>query len=160
MKTFLNDWTNWTNIDFEKARNDQNYQILQNSWLEQRLFLENSLLALGDHPLSQQISDEWNSLVPHFPNLEGFTQITNFEEILYTKKFQIKFDENSGSIVFLVFNGVQWAAQNRPLGVFQYQVLTPNNYSNYLSTYGYCDWETDCPWFQLVGKFQGIFLCV
>jgi hypothetical protein len=152
VKTFLNDWTNWTNADFEKARPDANYQLLQYSWIEQRAFLDNAIVALGNHPLAQRILDAFSELVAEKPDLRGFKQQNNLSQIFTTKNFQIKFDENSGAVIYFVdnVNKVNWASTDRPLGLFQYQVLTPNNYSNYLSTYGYCDWLTDCPWFELV----------
>jgi hypothetical protein len=46
-KTFLNDFTHWSNSEFEAAKNGSNFALMVNSWIEQRSFITNALRALS-----------------------------------------------------------------------------------------------------------------
>lgn len=85
MQGYLNDFRNWSNADFGKASNQPNYAKLYNSWVDQRAFVTNAVLALNSSakyaPLAKQMQDSLAALRPPSPpdpSSEGYTSIPKY----------------------------------------------------------------------------------
>jgi len=55
VKTFLQDTSNWNNNQFNAVKTRANYQTMVNSWVEQREYIEQAVVALGNSSFAQQL---------------------------------------------------------------------------------------------------------
>jgi hypothetical protein len=154
VKTFLHDWENWSNLAFGQVMNDPNFVLLRDSWKEQRHFIYFAIDALQNHPLVSLISKEVIQLLPKEPNLAGFTRVKKFvNELFECGRFNIAFGPHGGlSYLNDKVSGVDWVpitTTNYSAAQFVYTTFSEQDFINYIDQYGYCDWRTDCPWFEL-----------
>eukprot|EP01089_Gocevia_fonbrunei_P013483 TRINITY_DN3465_c0_g3_i3.p1 TRINITY_DN3465_c0_g3~~TRINITY_DN3465_c0_g3_i3.p1 ORF type:complete len:696 (-),score=157.49 TRINITY_DN3465_c0_g3_i3:338-2425(-) len=167
IKEYPDDWSNWSNDQFEKARSGTNYKIAENSWLEQRSFLLNALSELSKSKkyefLVNEIKYEWAKIALHNapdPTAQHFVEIPQNE---WTKDFTldngwtIQFDKITGGLQKLNVvkkNGekANWASGDQLLGEYIYHTYDNNDYQNFFANYSY---DPTSPWVQKdFGKFN------
>ncbi|PRP79015.1 hypothetical protein PROFUN_13257 [Planoprotostelium fungivorum] len=139
VKTYLKDFDNWSNEDFDKVRYGNNYQILINSWLDQRSYLDATIALLTNHSIIyNQIKKEIGELKTKKPTGLGWKKIENPLEQMWISKFSIGFGED-GSINHLLdtVSGKTYADLSHPLGSFVYNTYDNSDYDEYLTQYPY-----------------------
>eukprot|EP00027_Filamoeba_sp_ATCC50430_P016410 CAMPEP_0168573388 /NCGR_PEP_ID=MMETSP0413-20121227/18503_1 /TAXON_ID=136452 /ORGANISM="Filamoeba nolandi, Strain NC-AS-23-1" /LENGTH=745 /DNA_ID=CAMNT_0008606625 /DNA_START=90 /DNA_END=2324 /DNA_ORIENTATION=- len=153
VKTFLDDWENWSNEQFESVKQNDNYQLLVNAWVEQRDYVYNAIQILGSHPLSTIIKEEINQLKPRKPNLTSYNKVTDLSQVFRCGNVDVSFDGTSGAITYLhdrytgrTFAQGPGSVDNFGLGQFVYQSYSQEDFENFFGNYLNCDWKTDCSW--------------
>jgi hypothetical protein len=86
--------------------------------------------------------------------LAGFTRVKKFvNELFECGRFNIAFGPHGGlSYLNDKVSGVDWVpitTTNYSAAQFVYTTFSEQDFINYIDQYGYCDWRTDCPWFEL-----------
>jgi hypothetical protein len=148
VKTFLADSTNWKNADLERNRHTaKNFLTIQNSWFEQRSFIDMAVEALFDHPLRKHIEDNMKYRKASISrDLSSYTPVkqTRFN----AGRFTIQFDNQTGQITTLIDNLTKrsWASTSNPLLTLLYRSYNSTDYDKFFAEYFYCD---DCPWAPL-----------
>eukprot|EP01090_Pellita_catalonica_P011857 TRINITY_DN2446_c0_g1_i1.p1 TRINITY_DN2446_c0_g1~~TRINITY_DN2446_c0_g1_i1.p1 ORF type:complete len:760 (-),score=113.06 TRINITY_DN2446_c0_g1_i1:691-2970(-) len=160
VKTFLDDWVNYSNADFhrtKKLESATNYRIMENSWIEQRSFLTNALKALTKDPryapLLTQILGEFAELKPSplkFEHLDvhGFTKVPQSE---WSQPFAFgnvvaQLNISAGFLDKVSVGGVEVAAGgNTFLGRYEYHTYTEKEdyLEKFWPDYTYCP---SCTW--------------
>ncbi|KAH3758229.1 glycoside hydrolase [Pelomyxa schiedti] len=141
VKTNLHDETNWSNEQFEAVRNESNFVTMENSWREQRAYLDNAILSLGENSsLAQQIYDELEKLRPAIPDPlnNGYTSVpltTSFA----CGDLVFQFDSTQGGLSLLnnIKTGHNWASTEKQVAAFVYQTFDNTDFDNYLNEYFY-----------------------
>ncbi|ELR18406.1 uncharacterized protein ACA1_138180 [Acanthamoeba castellanii str. Neff] len=150
VKTFLNDFTHWSNSEFEAAKNGSNFALMVNSWIEQRSFITNALRALSSsdkyEPLARTIEANLQALKPKGPpnpQALGYAAVAreDWARVFQCGELVLAFDPTNGAINYLYDKAkrAQWAngATCHSLGLFQYSTYDQGDYTNYIGTYGY-----------------------
>jgi hypothetical protein len=124
---------NYTNVEFHAARDAGvgTYIQSESSWNEQRIIgTEYAMAALEDHPLAASIATAVQELIPKPPDTSGFAPIplnsaSNVVNVTFPGGVvSLSFDEGSGAITQLAFNGgASFASGTYPLGEFVYQTV-------------------------------------
>jgi hypothetical protein len=165
-KTHLKDYLNYAKEDFEAARQrnvvtpkagrndfgtfnienradtgDDNspptsYQAFEQSWAEQRDYLNKSLDMLKTPSLRHVADSALENLVPKPNSLESFTRFTPDRE-LESNFFRVRFDRQSGGIVSLTDkqSGRQWCSPNGAIGRFVYEIFSAESYQRFYKCY-------------------------
>ena len=133
------DTVNWTNAAFEKARKQANYVNSENSWVEQRQFLNLTLEASYGHPLYDYISNALEDLNPVVPSIAGFKSVDPSQTFkLINGTVTIGFDKIGGWIDNLVYsNTYTFASSKNPLAVLSYHTYNESDYHYMNSIYDY-----------------------
>ncbi len=147
IKTFLHDFVNWSNQLFEQNRNQSNFLNCELSWDEQRQYLLSAVTVLHNEDLLNLLVNELDQYSVGVPSTRGFTQITNFDELIDVGFAVLKLDANSGGINYYYDKkmGQNFADETHLLAQFAYQTLNADNFTNYLNSYLYCPLK-DCLW--------------
>ena len=115
----------------------------EQSWIEQRAFLDLTLEASEGHKLHDYITTNLKSLQPVLPDMN------DFKEIDPTKQIDVHTSTNtsasigfapSGAINHLVFTAIKddvYATNDRYLGVFTYHTYNETDFEYMASYYGY-----------------------
>jgi len=154
VKTFLHDWSHWSNAAFHSVRNNSNFQMMEESWVEQRQYITKAIAALGTHPLAERIRHTLQVLEPYVPNTSGYNKITNFDgKKLQCGRYTLAFTANGGGISYLYDSVTRrhWASDTNVLAKFIYTTFSESDFSTFLDQYAYCNWRKECPWF--IGDF-------
>eukprot|EP01114_Cavostelium_apophysatum_P014791 TRINITY_DN3921_c0_g1_i1.p1 TRINITY_DN3921_c0_g1~~TRINITY_DN3921_c0_g1_i1.p1 ORF type:complete len:770 (+),score=169.72 TRINITY_DN3921_c0_g1_i1:47-2311(+) len=151
VKTFLNDWGNWSNAAFEKVRTLPNYELMINSWIEQRQFIVNAVAALGDSPLVEDIERELDELVPNVPDTSSYTPVKDLTKRFKIGDFEIGFNGTNGGInhLFSSHNNWTYSTEQNQLGQYSYQTLDSEDVWTFLKDYMNCDPLTVCTWAEM-----------
>ena len=136
------DDVNWRNEDFEKARNNSNYRNCENSWMEQRKFVNLTFEATEGHPLHSFISKKLSNLKPIIPSLSNFIPVdpvNNFT--LFNATLEVHFDPVSGAITWLNYlrndYSYVFADINNPLAVISYHTYNESDFDAMAAAYDY-----------------------
>ena len=136
------DTIHWTNEEFRKVMNEQNFQIAKNSWLEQRAFTNLTLQALGTHPLAKMMLNELETTKPTPFSLEGCKELPLLNPVQYFTingtKLLIQFDKKYGYLSGLeISDKGQWLIKNAPFGQVVYYTYNETDYLNFANQYNY-----------------------
>eukprot|EP01120_Amphizonella_sp_Union-15-10_P001488 TRINITY_DN1159_c0_g2_i1.p1 TRINITY_DN1159_c0_g2~~TRINITY_DN1159_c0_g2_i1.p1 ORF type:complete len:394 (-),score=77.73 TRINITY_DN1159_c0_g2_i1:9-1190(-) len=158
------DWVNWPNADFQRVVNSPNYQIMIESWIEQRDYIYYAIKQLGNHPLASQINEAIAALKPPVPNIRGYTPLSDWGTTISAGNFDISFS-STGAISYLVDKTTrrQWSSSTYPIGQFTYDSLSNQDVDAFLKEYTICQ---SCGWwvpkdfgkFNLSGDFHASWL--
>ena len=136
------DNVNWTNNMFETARKGRHYQDCQNSWLEQRLFLNLTLEACSGHPLHDYIMASLEQLIPQVPSLKDYYIVTPNESFsLFGGAVNVAFDSEGGWIYQLDYvissRTHHLASKTNPLAFLTYHTYNESDFEYFNSLYDY-----------------------
>jgi hypothetical protein len=71
--------------------------MMEDSWIEQRLFITKAITALGTHPLAERIRQSLHKLEPYVPNTSDYNKIPNFDgKKLQCGRYSIAFAATNG----------------------------------------------------------------
>ena len=136
------DNVNWTNAMFEKARNGENFLNCQNSWIEQRYFLNLTLEACYGHPLHNYIMDYLKQLIPQVPPLKGYYSVNPDNSFsLDGDTVRLAFSSEGGwieKLQVITSNKVYNLASIRnPLAMLTYHTYNESDFNYFNSLYDY-----------------------
>lgn len=146
VKNYLNDWTNWSNKNFESVRNNSNYETLIESWIEQRRYFDVAIEALtldstGKYlDFHSNIINALKELIPLPPSLDGYISVP-IGSVISTPRFQLSIDIH-GSIGYLydMVTKKKWAnsGSENYLGRVRYDTFDQKDYQKFLGEYLCC----------------------
>jgi Domain of unknown function (DUF5054) len=133
-KTWL-DYDHQTPQDLAKMLDTKNYKVVAFSWEEKRKDLFDGIARLPA-PLRAQAEQAVRNLQPTEPQFTGGTVIAASQEI-ENPHFILQLDPKTGAVHRLrnKKTGREWASPDHPLGLFSYQTLSQQDYSEYRAKY-------------------------
>ena len=133
-KTWL-DYDHQTPQDLAKMLDTKNYKVVAFSWQEKRKDLFDGVKRLPT-PLRTQAQDAIRNLQPKVPQLTGGTLVTASQPV-ENPHFILQLDPKTGAVHRLQNKktGREWASPDHPLGLFSYQTLSQQDYSEYRAKY-------------------------
>lgn len=136
-KTFLAGEQTYAAAAFRAARPAGGFRTMEQSWREQRGYVDAAVAALGPTPLAQQAHQALDALAPAAPDLAGFEPVRDRSALIETAHFRIVFDSASGAIVHLEdkAGGRRWADPAHPLALLDYQVFGQADYDRFIGQY-------------------------
>jgi len=150
VKTFLADSTNWSNQQFQKAKNGSNFQLIVNSWIEQRAYISAAINSLGNDIFANTLNQRLAALKPYTPSTQGLSPVNPSMRVFKAGLFDFGFDPDTGAITYLYdkANTKQWVDSSANSGLFRfsYQTYSQSDYSKFFAEYLLC---SDCPWAPL-----------
>ena len=127
---------NYHNEEFAHVRNDSDFLLLDQGWIEGRSYLYP--LSSSDPKLIQLVNDTLKEIQLTLPNLNQFIQIplpinrTQDYYLLKTTTFSAGFNYSSGAIVFLQNRqGREFSNINNTLGAIQYKTYSSDDYNRF-----------------------------
>ncbi|GFR92054.1 coiled-coil domain-containing protein 90B, mitochondrial [Elysia marginata] len=132
------DHTNWSNEDLAEARHSKEYVQAEDSWREQRQFLDFAFDALGNHPLRDAVKAEYENLQPKMPDFTGYLPASLNKEFTCPGGMIVKFGKD-GSLVRLYdpLNKREWASSSSPLGKLTYDTYVEEDFIHMAKLYNY-----------------------
>lgn len=142
VKTYLGDWENYANADFQAVRSQDNYRTIEASWQEQRGYLNAALDGLSDPNLRAEADAALAEVQPTHPDAAPFSHLTDLSALQVTDQFTFTLDPQHGFINHLERtpnNGKskprQWASPDFPLALFRYEAFSGNDYQRFYRQY-------------------------
>ena len=134
------DGYSWSNEQFEKVRPE--YDYIEDTWREQRTFINYTLEALGEHPLATMMKDELDLLKPALNSLSNCdkTSLSNFvfNFTINGTQMQVEFNKSFGFMTGLrEVNSGQWLINNVPFGQVVYHSYNQTDFDHYTDLYAY-----------------------
>ena len=134
VKTHLHDWVNYSAASFQSARSGENYRKMEASWEEQRRYLTDAVAALPEE-LKQKALDHLSQIAPHRPEPHGFQTTGDLSQPVQAGQFTVSFDPQTGAMLRLERDGVDWAGEKNPLGLFWYETFSDADYQRFFRQY-------------------------
>ncbi|XP_059146397.1 uncharacterized protein LOC131933931 [Physella acuta] len=132
------DYIAWSNEALEAARQTQPYKTNEDTWREQRQFIDLALDALGDHPLRQQVEQEFDYLVAREPDLTGYSEAQVDTDYYCNNGVIIKFaSDGSISRLYDPVNQQEWASPTSRLGQLIYDTYVEQDFIDMAKQYNY-----------------------
>lgn len=122
------------------VRETQPYLDMEESWQEQRLYLQSALEKIGDLNNAAQLGPELEAALsdaePAYPELVGLSPVEP-GLMFNTPFFEVSFDRKTGAICHLVekATGLAWAAPDHPLGLLRHQSFSAADFDRFLKQY-------------------------
>lgn len=139
VNAYLGDFVSYRNSEFHSLQyTDNRYKLCASSWVEQRAVLDMAVESLEDHPLASKIKESLKELEPVMPSTSGYSVVSARDQY-HTRRYTIKFDENTGAIVRLHDNRTrrQWADDKNKLVEMLYQTFDDSDYAKFLRNFMY-----------------------
>jgi hypothetical protein len=149
VKTHLFDWINYRAKDFQAARSGENFKELEASWQEQRAYINSAVDSLPS-PLKREAKERLAGLEPARPDPSRYTPLTDLSQPFELHPFTVAFDPQTGCLVRLSINGVEWAGPQNPLGQFWYETFSAADYQRFHQQYNVNKRHT---WFWAIPDF-------
>jgi hypothetical protein len=136
-KIYLPDYVNYSAESFREARKTDMFNTIEESWKEQRAYIDDAVKALGNSPLAEEAQQHLRDLRPVQPTRAGFIRISDTSKRFDTAYFEVSFGEQTGAITHLrdKRTGRDWASPDHPIGLFRYQTFSQADYDRYWRQY-------------------------
>ncbi|KAK6192649.1 hypothetical protein SNE40_004086 [Patella caerulea] len=146
----VKDSVNWTNDLFAKQLENKspNFENVISSWSEQRGFLDLALETLGNHPLAEDVRQQYEDLVPVKPDLSYYEKLSG-RNVSCVAGLNFGFDEDGSIIQLQQLSGNNWASPTNPLGQIIYKTYNDTDFNDFHDQYVY----TRFYWLQ-IGKWN------
>ena len=133
-KTCLGDDTRYAPKELAGLRGEPKARRFEESWREQREYLDRALAALPPEHAAQTAA-RLAALEPVRPQRQGFVPVAAGAQV-ETEHFNLSLD-GRGALVSLIdlASGRQWAAQEQPLGLFSYELFSAADYQRFWNQY-------------------------
>lgn len=138
VKVYLKDDLRYTGSEFEDARNEAGFQLMEQSWNEQRAYLDRAVAAIeGRRQPASGKALSWFEMMPQpAPSLVGFTPIPLDQSLQFSlPSVEIGFDPATGAINHLQAKGRDWADADHPLALLQYDAYAAEDYQRLWEQY-------------------------
>ncbi len=137
IKIHLPDRVNYSADQFRSARKTEMFKKFEQSWVEQRTYLDAAVKALHGSPLADDAEKHLRSIRPQKPSTAKYARVADLSTHFAGRHFDIGFDAATGAIVHLLDkqNNRQWAGAENPLGLFRFQTFSQADYDRYWRQY-------------------------
>jgi hypothetical protein len=134
------DRVHWNPAQLKSVRSTRPFQIMEESWREERQYIPKAVGALAGSPLADEARAALAEIEPKSPSTEGFSA-ADPRQPFDTGVFQVRFDPHTGAINYLVHkaSGRQWASPDYPLGLFRHQSFDEADWARFFRQYIVCD---------------------
>lgn len=134
LKTHLGEFTHYNKAEFSAARGDPNYRKMEESWREQRGYIEEAVDALPKR-LQEEARRALAELEPAPPDPAQYEPITDLGAPLEIGSTIIRLDPNHGYLTMLQLGGQSLAGPNNPIGKFWYETFSAADYARFHRQY-------------------------
>ncbi|XP_059146377.1 uncharacterized protein LOC131933885 [Physella acuta] len=132
------DHVNWTNAELAVARQSKVYKTAEDTWREQRQFLDFALNALADHPLKDLVLDEYKNMYAAQPDLAGYAEAQVGVDYTCASGVVIKFSaDGSLSRLYDPINQREWASPASTIGHLIYDTYVEQDFIDMAKLYNY-----------------------
>lgn len=137
VKTFLADDTNYETAAFQAARRGANYQVMEESWAEQRAYIDTAVAALDDGALERQARERLAALTPVRLDMIGWEPVAAGATEIETAHFTLRIDPWHGALSYLQAKGPGriWASDENPLALISYETFSADDYDRFYDRY-------------------------
>ena len=137
VKTFLADDTNYETAAFQAARRGDNYRAMEESWAEQRAYVDAAVAALADGDLARQARERLAALTPVRPDPAGWEPVAVGATEIETAHFMLRIDPRHGALSYLQAKetGRTWASDENLLALIGYETFSAADYNNFYDRY-------------------------
>jgi len=138
----VGDSTHWSNKEFNKVKDEQLFLNAKDSWMEQRVFVNLTLEALGDHPLAKMMLEELETMKAKLPPLGKCNglPISNpvYDFTINNTRVHVQFDTVHGPLSALQNTDTsQWLLKDTLFGEVVYHTYNETDFTNFANTYNY-----------------------
>ncbi len=136
------DRLHWNPSQLAAVRSTPPFQVMEESWREERAYITRAVDALAGSPLANEARAALAEIEPKPPSLVGFSA-ADAGQTFDTGAFQLRFDPPSGAISHLVYKASrrEWAAPDHLLGLFRHQSFDEADWRRFFKQYIVCDQE-------------------
>ena len=136
------DGTSWSNKQFNQVR--PGYKYIEDTWREQRIFINYTLEALGKHPLAKMMKNELDLLKPALDlaslnncgNISLSAPVLNFT--IDGTQMQVEFNKSFGFLTGLrEVNSGKWLINDVPFGQVVYHSYNQTDFDQFTDLYAY-----------------------
>ncbi len=120
------------------------YHVFEDSWKEQRGYIQKSLNCLQDPNLRIQMENAMKDVEPLWPSVEGFSAFS-LKEPLSCGGWGVAFDATRGAVSSLVRGHLQLCRPGGTLGLYRYEIYSDREYQEFYRRYLVTHWE-HCEW--------------
>jgi len=124
VKTHLHDYEHYDAKSFLQARHLPNFQAMEESWAEQRQYLDQAVDALQGTTMHADAV----AILQSEPRPESDGGTPTQDRTFETPHFEIAFDPQTGAINHLRHMNRLWATADHPLGLFRYETFSQADY--------------------------------
>ena len=139
IKMHLLDTSNYGVEQLRKARKTAMFQQYEESWTEQRAYVDDALRALTGSPLVDEAKKRLQTIRPArpAPAKTGFNPVKDISKRFENTHFDIGFDADTGAIVYLHDKKQkrEWASAQNLIGLFRYQTFSQADYDRFWQHY-------------------------
>lgn len=133
--TYLDDDEHLSKASFTAYRNRSNYRLMEESWKEQREYIDQAVETLPEG-FAVQAKKRLETLIPRRPDLSQW-QVCDAAEEVFTPLFKVRLSSN-GAVGSLIGQGKKarvWFDAGHPLGLLRYQVFSDRDLARYNRAY-------------------------
>ncbi len=136
-KVYLKDYTHYEQAAFQTARATEVFRKFESSWVEQRAYVDEAVMALGNSVFGKQAKDRLQAIRPKKPNTNDYEVVQNKSIVFDTSHFEIGFDAQTGAIKHLLDKRSQrnWASEMHMIGLLRYQTFSQMDYDHFWKHY-------------------------
>ena len=134
--TYLDDADNFTKASFNAHRNQSNYRLLEESWNEQREYIDQAIETLPE-ALATQAKKRVEALTPIRPDLSRWQQVGDLAAEVSTPLFTVQILPN-GAVGLKDSKKKKarvWFDAEHPLGLLRYQTFSGAELAKYNDAY-------------------------
>lgn len=135
IKTHLNEWESYSPRQLAAKRNLWNFHHVEQSWREQRAYVDQALQKLDGHPLAAAIRDEIAATLPCRPATKGYRKVKP-DATIQCGRFTVRLG-STGAITHLedIETARTLAFPTHPLALVTYEMFSAGDYQRYLRQY-------------------------
>lgn len=134
VKTHLKDWTNYGAEAFRATRNAPNFRKMEESWQEQRDYIQAAVDALPPR-FQAEANARLGALTPVLPDTSRYVVLSDLSGPFEAGPFTIAFDPQLGCLTSLTLDGVEWSGPANPLGRYAYETYAAADYDRFAARY-------------------------
>ena len=134
VKTWLKDWDKYKPADFEAARSQPKYKLMEESWNEKRQYIRDAVTHL---PGQEYANERLDKLKPVQTDKSSYIKQEKNDFSIETTFYSVQIDSIAGGIIGLKdkSTGIDWAGKQHPLFQFAYQTFSKGDYDRFLNQY-------------------------
>lgn len=135
IKLHLADYSHYEAADLAELRQTDQCHHFEDSWTEQRAYLDAALAALDGSALADEARQRLAQTEPTLPDLSGLTPTD--DPTLANERFELAVDPHSGAITRLIdrASGRAWASASQPLAALTYEAFGQADYDRFWNQY-------------------------
>lgn len=137
VKSHLGNWTDYSAPAFRAARGRPEFRRMEESWAEQRAYVDEGVAALGDTPRGAEARARLEAIRPARPDHTGFTRIDDPARLFETNHLAVRLHPAHGALVHMqdTRTGRVWADGGHSLALFRYQTFSQEDYRRFWRQY-------------------------